>query len=197
MKKLNKNIICWQNIERLVFKKQNEVYQAGISGNCNQVFYRQIKLLQSTRVKFIIIRRSVKNFVTHVIHTYYIILNDPHENQSIYFTNTFSWKQNKKATALDTYIMNSYIFQNFFIFMVIYGFKIRILAVILEPEWERSFSKNVNISSLFRVRYYPHDAIEYLRKKLMIPIYVTHKYIFKFNNFSYACFLKKNKNHTV
>merc|ERR1711904_331976 len=129
-------------------------YQAGISGNCNRVFYRQIKLLQSTRVKFIIIRRSVKNFVTHVIHTYYIILNDPHENQSIYFTNTFSWKQNKRATALDTYIMNSYIFQNFFIFMVIYGFKIVYSLLYLNLNGKEAFRK-----MLILVRFFALDII--------------------------------------
>jgi hypothetical protein len=66
-----------------------------------------------------------------------------------------------------------------------------LLALAIEPEWERKFSKQDQNTYRFRIYTSDHDIVENIRKRLQNPAYFTNIVTYKVKNFGYVLILEK------
>jgi hypothetical protein len=76
--KCNRNNICWQKVESLVFQWQHKIYQASFSGNESRIHFIQNKLIRSTIRKLIAIRRGINKLekFEEIRYTYLFFYNN-------------------------------------------------------------------------------------------------------------------------
>ena len=180
----NRNIIRWSNMEILVFTWQRNIYYSSISGNFNRIYYLRKKFLHSTSVKFIVIRRIIRNFEKNVTKISSIKIINFYKNLKFIILN-------KLSTEIT--ISRKKVLHDLFISLIINICIESLMAFIIEPEWQRQLSKSNHINYYFRVRYCFHDVIEEIRKKILQPIYITERNISNCMNLIYSYFIQKVK----
>ena len=156
--KYNWNNICWHRVESLVFQWQYKIYQASISNNKKRIYFFQSKLIRSNIRKLITIRRGTNNFEKYSIksrHTYFIFYD---ENFKIFIKNVICKEKSER---------NSHLYTS----SIIDSYNLLLINLILEPEWERQFSKCDQNSYNFRTGFQYHDIIENVRKQIRNPTY--------------------------
>lgn len=176
--KYNRNNICWQKVEGLVFQWQCKIYQASISGNKNQIYFIQSKLIRSTIRKLIAIRRGINNFEKQKTKSQYIYFFSYDKNFETFIKSTIYKEKIKKVHCLC-------------IFSIINSYTLLLINLALEPEWERRFSKYDQNRYKFRIRFQYHDIIENVRKQIRNPTYFISIKASKINIFGYILILKK------
>jgi hypothetical protein len=157
----NWNIIRWNNVENLIYQKQQDIYQARFRDDTNRLHYLQTKFINSTRRKLITIRRIINNFKTRPNKIYYEKKQTFFKKILGIFKKKITEKQYRKNEKKSLYIHISS-FNN--------DCKVFIINLTIEPEWERKFCKYDPRNLNFRIGYDPQDTIEQLRKKLQNPV---------------------------
>jgi len=177
--KYNRNNICWQQVERLVFQWQHKIYQASISGNKNQIYFIQNKLIRSTIRKLISIRRGINNFEKQFIKSRY----------TYFFSYSFNFEISIKKVIYEKKKIEKV--QCFYVSSIINSYTLFLINLALEPEWERKFSRQDQNNCRFRIGFQYHDMMENIRKRFQNPTYFTNISVHRINVFRYIFVLEK------